>query len=125
MQVPLSLFFLPGCTAAVVWPTDLENFDKNFLANLATKLLPHSVHMWKLFPLPHKKLSENGRDTLYMDSAGTREIETGRATDDYAGRCACKRDRHVICQIGNREREKNKEFHENPRVIRQKGSREK
>ena len=34
-----------GCTAAVIWPTGLGNFDKNCLANLATELLTHSVQM--------------------------------------------------------------------------------
>ena len=36
-----------SCLAAqqlyVVWPTGLGNFNKNFLANVATKLLTHSV----------------------------------------------------------------------------------
>ena len=37
--------FLLGCKEAALWPTCLVNFDKNFLANLATKLLTHSVRV--------------------------------------------------------------------------------
>ena len=45
MQVPLAIFFLSDCTAAVVLPNGLGNFCKNFLANLAIKLLTHSVYL--------------------------------------------------------------------------------
>ena len=38
-----TLAFLRGCTTGAVWPSGLGNFDKNFLANLATELLAHSV----------------------------------------------------------------------------------
>ena len=31
-------------TAALVWPTSLGNFRKNFLANLVTELMTHSVY---------------------------------------------------------------------------------
>ena len=34
---------MPGCTAAVVWPTSLVNFHTNFWPNLETELLAHSV----------------------------------------------------------------------------------
>ena len=48
-------FFLLGCTAAVGWPNCLGNLNKNFLANLATELLTHSVcdvwHRWELLKL--------------------------------------------------------------------------
>ena len=30
VEVPLTIFFLPGCKAAVVWPTGLGNFLKFF-----------------------------------------------------------------------------------------------
>ena len=39
----MAIFFLLGCTAVVVRPTGLGNFDKKFLANLASELLTHSA----------------------------------------------------------------------------------
>ena len=50
--VPLAIFFLPGCTVAIRWPTSQGNIHKNFWPHLETELLTHSVfrHVLIVFP---------------------------------------------------------------------------
>ena len=50
VTTPLAIFFCCGCTLAVVWPIGRGNFNKNFHANLATELVPHSVVLHTVFP---------------------------------------------------------------------------
>ena len=43
MEVPLAIFFLHDCKAAVVWTTGLGNFNNIFSPNLEIELGKHSV----------------------------------------------------------------------------------
>ena len=73
MYVPLAIFFLPPCSAAAVWPNGLGNFHKNFLANLVTELLTHSVPFLAGFTFLLNKLPLKP-DDMY-DAADEAELQ--------------------------------------------------
>ena len=54
------------------------------------------VNNMEISSLLYKRLGENTTDTVFELLLSPGEGETGRATMTAGGRCACKRDRHVI-----------------------------
>ena len=98
------MFFLLGCTAAMVWPTGLGNFDTNFLTNFATKPLTHSVFSKLIHPFPgkthwlrgssnlssftllHIKISRYHCDLLRSKSASHRDMNNVSAFKDIDSR---------------------------------------
>ena len=79
MQIPPSIFFCPGCTAAVVWPTaatGLGNFHKNFPSNLSTELLTHSVQIFQILRETANPFSPPSANQLYCTVIYNDEVHT-------------------------------------------------